>query len=96
MLHIEVAKLELEEVCEFIKTCFHISLYIRRIYPWETFARIRKFGISVWWNKSPLVQRYIDRAIISIKPYIRRNQLHKLTLIIINSSGISEESLTFE
>lgn len=67
-----------------VEVAFHYILYLRGIYPRETFSRKKMYGVPVWQNRHPLVKGYIAGLLQSVTREMKRVRPHRWFLIALS------------
>ncbi|XP_071946082.1 mitotic spindle assembly checkpoint protein MAD2B-like [Antedon mediterranea] len=83
-------------LCEFLEVALHQILYIRKLYPAGIFEKCCKYNIPVQMSQHPEVNKYIKDTILGIKPLLSKDEVHGVTVVILNSSNKPIERFVFE
>ncbi|KAI5455015.1 hypothetical protein NCC49_002290 [Naganishia albida] len=71
-----------ESMTDFLEVAFHYILYLRGIYPRETFTKKKMYGVPVWQNRHPVVKGYIAGLLQSVTREMKRGILERIIFII--------------
>lgn len=83
-------------LCEFLEIAIHQILYIRDIYPSGIFESRKKYNVPVQLSRHPDVNQYIIDVLQGIKPLLIKQEVHSLTVVILNSDRKPLERFIFE
>jgi hypothetical protein len=48
-----------ETMTDFLEVAIHYILYLRNLYPRDTFSKKKMYGVPVWQNRHPGVRGYV-------------------------------------
>ncbi|XP_026193831.1 DNA polymerase zeta processivity subunit-like [Cyclospora cayetanensis] len=87
--------LSAEVVCSVIEAAMHSLLCVRKVYPEESFSRVRRFGQLVWQSNSKALTAYLREVCSSLVAPLRRGLLGAVCLRLQGPLGNPLEVYTF-
>jgi mitotic spindle assembly checkpoint protein MAD2B len=88
---------QVDLLCEFLETIIPSILYVRNVYPKELFTQKRTESGQVFFaSKHSDLSQYIGNLVLSIKPWLLKNLVEKVCLIIIDQNHVPLEEFVFE
>lgn len=88
---------QVDLLCEFLETIIPSILYVRNVYPKEFFTQMRTESGQVFFgSKHSELSQYIGNLVLSIKPWLLKNLVEKVCLIIVDQNHVPLEEFVFE
>ncbi|POY74080.1 hypothetical protein BMF94_2892 [Rhodotorula taiwanensis] len=75
----------IDAVRDFLEVAFHTILYIRQVYPLgkcHLFEQVRKYGVTTWQCRNPLVSEYIGKIVSCIREELHKGTVRRVFLAI--------------
>lgn len=94
--YIDISKVTVDILSEFLEVAIHSILYVRHIYPSGIFVRRKKYNVPVQVSCHPGVTTYIQDTVTSLRPLISSGELEKVVIVISNSKHQPMERFVFE
>lgn len=69
-------------IIDFLEVAFHTILCLRAVYPFEVFARRKKYSHVCYQSRHPGLTEYISRVLTAIRREIERSKVSKVILVI--------------
>lgn len=69
-------------IIDFLEVAFHTILCLRAVYPFEVFARRKKYSHACYQSRHPGLTEYISRVLVAIRREIDRSKISKVILVI--------------
>ncbi|KAG4098279.1 DNA-binding protein [Neocallimastix lanati (nom. inval.)] len=70
--------------CELLEVSTHLILYVTKVYPIDFFDKREKYGTPVVMSRHPQLNGYIRDVILSLKPYLQKDLIENIYILIIN------------
>jgi hypothetical protein len=85
MQQIDFEKDRIEVLCEFFETIIQSILYVRNIYPSESFEKTVTRGTNqmTYTSRYSEIRDYIGNCVLSMKPWLKQRLVKQLVLSII-------------
>lgn len=81
---------------EFFIVAIHSILYIRRLYPQDTFRAAHQYGIVVYQSRHPKVCEYVEHMARSCMKFVKKGIVDKVSLVVISENGFPVERFAFD
>jgi mitotic spindle assembly checkpoint protein MAD2B len=81
---------------EFFIVATHSILYLRKIYPQDSFRAVRQYGIAVHQSRHPKVCEYIEHMARSCMEFVKRGVVEKVSLVVLSASESPLERFAFD
>jgi len=78
-------------ISEFLEVLTHNILYIWKIYPPESFIKLKKYHLTVYQNICPSVIKYIQNILSSINPLFGNNSVKQYIIKIKEKEKVKEK-----
>ncbi|KAJ8021591.1 Mitotic spindle assembly checkpoint protein MAD2B [Holothuria leucospilota] len=82
--------------CEFLEVSIHQILHVRGLYPEGIFERKKKYGVPISMCRHPELSKYISDAVNGIKCAVKKNEVQKVVVVILDSERTPVERFVFE
>lgn len=69
-------------IIDFLEVAFHTILCLRAVYPFEVFARRKKYSHVCYQSRHPGLTEYVSRVLVAIRREIERSKVSKVILVI--------------
>jgi hypothetical protein len=64
-----------ETMTDFLEVAIHYILYLRNLYPRDTFSKKKMYGVPVWQNRHPGVRGYVAGLVGAAQREMKRVSL---------------------
>lgn len=81
---------------EFFIVAVHYILYIRKVYPVDSFKAVRQYGIVVYQNRHPKVCDWIEHMARSCMQFVKSGRVDKVSLVILANNDLPLERFAFD
>lgn len=69
-------------ILDFLEVAFHTILCMRSVYPYDVFARRKKYNHPCYQSRYPGLNEYISRVLTALRSEIERSTVSKVILVI--------------
>ncbi|CDS00014.1 related to mitotic spindle assembly checkpoint protein mad2b [Sporisorium scitamineum] len=69
-------------IIDFLEVAFHTILCMRSVYPYDVFARRKKYSHPCYQSRHPGLNEYISRVLAALRSEIERSTVSKVILVI--------------
>jgi len=75
-------------LAEFLEVAIHQILFVREIYPRESFTRRKKYDTPVHMSRLLPIQEYICDIVTNLEAPLAANALDKVMILVMNDKGV--------
>ncbi|EST07700.1 DNA-binding HORMA [Kalmanozyma brasiliensis GHG001] len=69
-------------IIDFLEVAFHTILCMRSVYPYDVFARRKKYSHPCYQSRHPGLNEYISRVLTALRGEIEKSTISKVILVI--------------
>ncbi|GAC96236.1 hypothetical protein PHSY_003816 [Pseudozyma hubeiensis SY62] len=69
-------------IIDFLEVAFHTILCMRSVYPYDAFARRKKYSHPCYQSRHPGLNEYISRVLTALRSEIEKSTVSKVILVI--------------
>lgn len=69
-------------IIDFLEAAFHTILCLRSVYPYDVFARRKKYSQPCYQSRHPGLNEYISRVLTALRSEIEKSTVSKVILVI--------------
>lgn len=69
-------------IIDFLEVAFHTVLCMRSVYPYDVFARRKKYNHPCYQSRHPGLNEYISRVLTALRSEIEKSTVSKVILVI--------------
>ncbi|SJX61834.1 related to mitotic spindle assembly checkpoint protein mad2b [Sporisorium reilianum f. sp. reilianum] len=69
-------------IIDFLEVAFHTILCMRSVYPYDVFARRKKYSHPCYQSRHPGLNEYISRVLAALRSEIEKSTVSKVILVI--------------
>ncbi|XP_067128586.1 mitotic spindle assembly checkpoint protein MAD2B-like [Centruroides vittatus] len=84
MENADILQVAADILSEFLEVAIHNILFVCNVYPPEAFERRRKYNVPVQMSLHPAVCAYITNSITTIHKLLKKNEIEKIVISILN------------
>ncbi|KAI0561085.1 Mitotic spindle checkpoint protein Mad2 [Gracilaria domingensis] len=73
-------------VADFFSYGVNTLLYLRGVYPPETFSPAQKYGVTVYLTTDPDVQRFLQNVLTQMRTWLHSSSLRRVVVVIASAA----------